>query len=158
MSATYVQIQIRGANVTIIDSQVYASLIPPPNAATWVVTAAGDGTFVFTDQAGGQVLAAPSTDPGTQAVVAPAGAPLQVSSWTLAKFSDEDGDDETQIKDLAELDSGFYTIQDPGSAAFLFRNASEDKSLNPKFVGFPRIAGDGPYELVIQVVGDDSGA
>ncbi|QMU68146.1 hypothetical protein [Streptacidiphilus sp. P02-A3a] len=153
MSDPLVQIQIRGAGVAIINGTVYAALIAPPNAATWVASSGPDGSTVFTDQASGLVLSAQSTDPGTQAVVTPSGT-APISSWNVVRYADEQGDDATPIKDAGELVSGYYTLQDPASGTYLFRNGIEDRSLRPKFVGFPSYQGDGEYELVIQVVGD----
>ncbi|WP_194904424.1 I66 family serine proteinase inhibitor [Catenulispora rubra] len=147
-----VHISIRGADVAIINGQVYASIIAPPNATTWIASSADDGTIQFTDQAGGLVLGAPSLDPGTQAVVAPVDAGLAVSSWTLTRYSDDAEDDASPIKDASEITSGYYAIQEPGTGEFLFRNQIEDRSLMPKRVALqPSGADQGP--LVIQVVG-----
>lgn len=154
MSNPVVQIQIRGAGVVILDNRVYAALIPPPNTASWVVTPGPGGSVVFTDQSSGLVLAAPATDPGTQAIVIPAPVPAAVTSWRLMGYSDDEGDDAVAINDPSQLQSGYYTIEDPGSGNFLFRNLVEDRSLLPKFVGFPRTQGDVPSELVIQIVGE----
>ena len=159
MSDPLVQIQINGANLVIVNQQVYAALLPTPGAATWVVTAGPDGSLVLTDQASGQVLsdAGEAAGSGMQqaspAVIAPAGSGLAVSSWNLVQFADGDGDDATAIKDPGQLESGYYTIQDPSSGNFLFRNRIEDRSLLPKYVGL-QDPSDGPFELVIQVVSD----
>lgn len=77
--------------------------------------------------------------------------PLPVTSWNLVQYSDSDGDDATAIKDPAQLESGYCTIQDPGTGNFLFRKRIEDRSLLPKYVGL-QDPSNGPYELVIQVV------
>jgi len=148
-----VHISIRGADVAIINGQVYAAIISPPNATTWIASSADDGTIRFTDQASGLVLSVPSLDAGTQAVVAPAGAHLPVSSWTVTQYSDDSEDDPAPIKDASELTSGYYSIQEPGSGELLFRNRIEDYSLMPKRVALqPSEMDQGP--LVIQVVGD----
>lgn len=157
MSDTLVQIQVRGANLVIINQQVYAALLPTPGPATWVVTAGPDGALVFTDQASGLVLsdagstAGQGADRPSPAIVAPAGSGLPVTSWNLVQFSDDDGDDAAEVKDPSQLTSGYYTIQDPGTGNFLFRNQIEDRSLMPKYVGLqdPSLGG---FELVIQVV------
>ncbi|WP_194893179.1 hypothetical protein [Catenulispora pinisilvae] len=159
MSDTLVQIQIHGASVCIINQQVYATLLPGnPGAATWVVTAGPDGSLVLTDQASGLVLSDASTTGGSglsrpsPAIVAPAGSGLPVISWNFVGFSDEDGDDAAAIKDPGQLTSGYYTIQDPGSGNFLFRNMVEDRSLLPKYVGLQDPSQGGPFELVVQVI------
>jgi hypothetical protein len=157
MSDPLVQIQINGANLVIINQQVYAALLPTPGAATWVVTAGPDGSLVFTDQASGLVLSDASTTGGSgmqrdsPAVIAPSGSGLPVTSWNLVQFSDDDGDDATGVTDPSQLQSGYYTIQDPGSGNYLFRNRIEDRSLLPKYVGLQDPSG-GPFELVIQVI------
>ena len=157
MSGPLVQIQINGANLVIINQQVYAALTSPPGTATWVVTAGPDGSLVFTDQASGLVLSDASTSAGgglsrtSPAVVAPADAGLPVTSWNLVQYSDDEGDDAAPIKDPSRLESGYYTLQDPGSGNFLFRNQIEDRSLLPKYVGL-QDPSQGPYELVIQLV------
>lgn len=157
MSDPLVQIQINGANLAIINQQVYATLLPTPGAATWVVTPGPDDSVVLTDQASGMVLSDASTTAGggmdrpSPAMIAPAGSGLPVTSWNLVQFSDDDGDDATPISDPSQLVSGYYTVQDPGSGNFLFRNRIEDRSLLPKYVGLQNPS-NGPYELVIQVV------
>jgi hypothetical protein len=159
MSDPLVQIQNNGANLVIINQQVYAALLPTPGAATWVVTSGTDGTLVLTDQASGLVLSDASTAAGSglqrpsPAVIAPDGSGLPVTSWNLVGFSDDDGDDAAAITDPSQLTSGYYTIQDPGSGNFLFRNQVEDRSLLPKYVGL-QDPSNGPFELVIQVVSD----
>jgi hypothetical protein len=154
LSNHLVQIQIRGANLAIINGTVYAALIAPPNATTWVASSGPDGSIVLADQASGFVLSAQSSDPGTQAVAISVDDDVPITSWNIVQFSDDEGDGATPIKDPGELTSGYYTIQDPASGAYLYRNAIEDRSLRPKFVGFPSYLGDGPFELVIQVVSD----
>lgn len=157
MSDPHVQIQINGANLVIINQQLYAALLPAPGAATWIVTTGPDGSLVFTDQASGMVLSDASTAAGSgmdrpsPAVIAPAGSGLAVTSWNLVQYSDSAGDDATPVKDPAQLESGYYTIQDPGSGNFLFRNQVEDRSLLPKYVGL-QDPSNGPYELIIQIV------
>jgi len=157
VSDTLVQIQVNGASLAIINQQVYATLLPNPGAATWVVTAGPDGSLILTDQASGLVLSDASTSSGqgmdrsSPAVIAPAGSGLSVTSWNLVGFSDDEGDDSTPVSDPSQLQSGYYTIQDPGSGNFLFRNRIEDRSLLPKYVGL-QDPSNGPYELVIQVV------
>ncbi len=160
MSDPLVQIQINGAYLVIINQQVYAALLPTPGPATWVVTAGPDGSFVFTDQASGLVLSDAGTSAGTglqrpsPAIVAPAGSGLPVTSWNLVQFSDDEGDDAAAVKDPSQLTSGYYTIQDPGSGNFLFRNQIEDRSLLPKYVGLQDPSQGGPFELVVQVLPD----
>jgi hypothetical protein len=155
---TLMQIQINGANLAIINQQVYAALLPTPGAATWVVTAGEDGSLVFTDQASGLVLsdatstASSGMDRPSPAIIAPDGAGLPIASWNLTQFSDDDGDDATAVQDPGELQSGYYAIQDPGSGNYLFRNRIEDRSLLPKYVGL-QDPSNGPFELVVQVVG-----
>ena len=157
MSDLLVQIQINGANLVIINQQVYAALLPTPGPATWVVTPGPDGSLVLTDHASGLVLSDASTEGGagmnrsSPAIIAPNGSGLPVTSWNLVQFSDDDGDDPAAIKDPDQLESGYYTIQDPASGNFLFRNQIEDRSLLPKYVGL-QDQSQGPYELVIQVV------
>ncbi|HEV2637862.1 MAG TPA: hypothetical protein VGX23_22100 [Actinocrinis sp.] len=158
MSDPLVQIQINGASVCIINQQVYATLLPgSPGAATWVVTTGPDGSFTLTDQASGLVLSDASTTAGSglgqpsPAIVAPAGSGLPVTSWNFVGFSDDDGDDAAPIKDPGQLTSGYYTIQDPDSGNYLFRNQIEDRSLRPKYVGL-QDPSQGPFELVVQVV------
>ena len=157
MSDTLVQIQINGANVVIIGQQVRADLAGMYGVATWRVTAGPNGSLVFTDQASGMVLSDASTTAGagpaqpSPAVIAPAGSSLPVTFWNVVGYSDGDGDDATAIKDPSQLSSGYYTIQDPGSGNFLFRNRIEDRSLLPKYVGL-QDPSQGPFELVIQVV------
>lgn len=149
-----VQISIHGAPVVIISNQVYAALVPPPNATTWVASAGPGGTLVFADQASGLVLGAPDTDPGTQAVAAPPGAPLAVASWQVTEFSDDDEDDPKPVTDPGQLQSGYYSIQAPDGGGILYRNRIEDRSLLPKRVALQSPGQDqGP--LIIQVVGDD---
>ncbi|HEX4833904.1 MAG TPA: hypothetical protein VH478_22755 [Trebonia sp.] len=155
---TLVQVQVNGANLGIVNQQVYAGLLPSyPGAATWVVSAGPDGSLILTDQASGLVLSDASTDASggmdrpSPAIIAPAGSGLPVTSWNLVQFSDDDGDDATPVSDPSELTSGYYTIQDPGSGNFLFRNRIEDRSLNPKYVGL-QDPSNGPFELVIQVI------
>jgi hypothetical protein len=158
VSDPLVQIQINGAFLAIINQQVYAALISPPNPATWVVTAGPDGSLIFTDQASGLVLSDASTTAGSgtsrpsPAIIAPAGSGLPVTSWNLVGFSDDDGDDAAPVKDPSQLSSGYYTIQDPGSGNFLYRNQIEDRSLLPKYVGLQDPSDGGQFELVIQVV------
>jgi hypothetical protein len=159
VSDPLVQIQINGANLVIVNQQIYAALIPQPGAATWVVTAGPDGSLVFTDQASGLVLSDASTSAGSgtsrtsPAIVAPAGSGLPVTSWNVVQYSDDEGDDAAPVKDPSQLESGYYTLQDPGSGNFLFRNQIEDRSLMPKYVGL-QDPSQGPYELVIRVVSD----
>jgi hypothetical protein len=124
-----VQISIRGANVAIINGKVYAAIVPPPNAATWIVGQGPGGTITFTDQASGFLLSVPATDLGTQAQASPTTAATAVTSWNLTEFSDEDGDDGSPVEDPAQLASGFYSIQDPASGNYLFRN--RDRGLLP---------------------------
>ena len=158
MSDPLVQIQINGANLVIINQQVYAAILSTPGPATWVVTAGPDGSVIFTDQASGLVLSDASSTAGSgisqpsPAVIAPAGSGLPVTSWNLVQFSDDDGDNAAPVKDASQLDSGYYTIQDPGSGNFLFRNRVEDRSLMPKYVGLQDPSQGGGFELVIQVV------
>lgn len=159
MSDPLVQIQINGASLCIINQQVYATLLPGnPGTATWVVTAGPAGSLVLTDQASGLVLSDASSDAGSgasrpsPAVIAPPGAGLPVTSWNLVQFSDEDGDDAAAIQEPSQLTSGYYTIQDPGSGNFLFRNLIEDRSLMPKYVGLQDPSRSGAFELVVQVV------
>jgi hypothetical protein len=158
VSDPLVQIQINGASLAIINQQVYAALLPGnPSPATWVVTAGPGGSLILTDQASGLVLSDASTTAGSglqkssPAVIAPAGSGLPVTSWNLVGFSDDEGDDSTPVSDPSQLSSGYYTIQDPGSGNYLFRNQIEDRSLLPKYVGL-QDPSNGPYELVIQVV------
>jgi len=157
VSDVLVQIQINGANLVIINQQVYAALLPTPGAATWVVTADSGSSIIFTDQASGMVLSDASAGVGSglsrpsPAIIAPAGSGLPVTSWNLVQFSDADGDDAAPLKDPSQLVSGYYTIQDPGSGNFLFRNQIEDRSLMPKYVGLQDPSQSGPFELVIQV-------
>ena len=157
MSDVLVQIQINGANLVIINQQVYAALLPTPGAATWVVTADSGGSIIFTDQASGMILSDASASAGSglsrpsPAIIAPAGSELPVTSWNLVQFADADGDDAAPLKDPSQLVSGYYTIQDPGSGNFLFRNQIEDRSLMPKYVGLQDPSQSGPFELVIQV-------
>jgi hypothetical protein len=156
--APVVQIQINGSNLVIINQQVYAAILPTPGPASWVVTAGPDGSFVFTDQASGLVLSDASSTAGSgvnqqsPAVIAPPGSGLPVTSWDIVGFSDDDGDDAAPVKDPSQLESGYYTIQDPGSGNFLFRNQIEDRSLMPKYVGRQDPSQGGGFELVIQVV------
>ena len=128
------QIRIRDGNVVIINSQIYAALISPPNATTWIATAADNGTIQFTDQASGQILAAPSTDPGTQAVASPPGVALPVTTWLVTQYSDSSEDDPAPVKDPSQLTSGYYAIQEPSSGEFLYRYQIEDYSVLPKRV------------------------
>jgi hypothetical protein len=157
MSDPLAQIQINGANLVIINQQIYAALLPTPGPATWVVTAGPNGSLILTDQASGLVLSDASTTAGSglqkpsAAIIAPAGAALPVTSWNLVQFSDDDGDGAAPIKDPSQLESGYYTIQDPNSGNFLFRNQIEDRSLLPKYVGL-QDPSQGPFELVIRVV------
>lgn len=148
-----VQITIRGANLAIIGGRAFAALIPPPSAATWIVTGAKDGAIQFTDQASGQVLSVPDTDIGTQAVVAPADSGAAATSWIVTRFSDDEGDDATVITDPSQLDSGYYTLQEPRTGEFLARNYIEDRSLLPKRVALQNRDDPSQYELVIRVVG-----
>jgi hypothetical protein len=50
-----INITIRGAGAgaAIIGGGIYAALITPPNATTWIASAGPDGTIAFTDQASG---------------------------------------------------------------------------------------------------------
>ena len=157
MSDVLVQIQINGANLAIVNQQIHAALLPTPGPATRVVTPGPDGSLVLTDQAGGLVLSDTGTtvsggmDRPSPAIIAPADAGLPVTSWSLVQYSDDEGDDATAVKDPDRLVSGYYSIQDPGSGNYLFRNRIEDRSLLPKYVGL-QDPNNGPYELVIQVV------
>lgn len=145
-----VQITIRGGSVAIVNNSVYAALISPPNATTWIATAAANGTIQFTDQASGLILAAPDTDPGTQAVAAPPGAGLPVTSWLVTQYSDSSEDDPEPVKDPSQLTSGYYAIQEPSTGEYLFRNRIEDYSLLPKRVALQSSDLDqGP--LILQV-------
>jgi len=160
-TGTLVQIQINGANLGIVNQQVFAGIMPgSPAAATWVATAGRNGSLVLTDQASGLVLSDASTTGGTgldrssPAIVAPPGSGLPVTSWNLVQFSDDDGDGATPVKDPSQLRSGYYTIQDPGSGNFLFRNQVEDRSLLPKYVGLQDPSSQGPFELIMQVLAD----
>jgi hypothetical protein len=153
MSDPLVQITIRGASAAIINNTVYAAIINPPNATTWIATAVSNGTIRFTDQASGLALSSPDTKTGTQAIVAPPGSGLPVTSWTVVQFSDDDGDDATSVTDPSQLTSGYYTIQEPGTGEYLFRNRIEDYSIRPKVVALQPPDDSGAYELVIQVVG-----
>ena len=155
-----VRISIRGGDLVIIDSQVYAVLIGPPEATTWFAGSADDGTIRFTDQSGGLVLGTWTTGPGAPAVVAPAAAGLAVGSWSVTRYGAraEAGPDPTPaeqpgpIKDLTRLTSGYYAIQEPNTGAYLYRNRIEDLSLMPKQVALqPGSPDQGP--LLIQVVG-----
>jgi hypothetical protein len=151
--SSLVQLSIRGGDVAIINKSVFAALMSPPNATTWVATAAGGGTIQFADQASGLVLGVPNTDVGTQAVATPSGSGAAASSWIVTEFSDDSGDDATPITDPAELTSGFYTLQEPGTQEFLYRNRIEDYSLMPKRVALQNVDSPGSYELIIRVVG-----
>jgi hypothetical protein len=149
-SSPLVQITIRGGAVAIIDGSIYAALISPPNATTWIATAADGGTIQFTDQASGLILAAPNAAPGTQAVAAPPGAGMPVTSWLVTQFSDSSEDEPAPVKDPSQLTRGYYAIQEPSSGEFLFRNRIEDYSLMPKRVGLQETGLDqGP--LIFQV-------
>jgi hypothetical protein len=146
-----VQISIRGGNVGIVSNKIYAALVDGlPATTTWIVTAADNGTLQFTDQASGLILGAPDTNVGTQAIAAaPAG--IAVASWSVTEFSDEDEDDPEPIKDPSQLTTGYYTITEPSTGEFLFRNPVEDYSLRPKVVALQSADKDqGP--LVIKVV------
>jgi hypothetical protein len=153
MSDPLVQITISGASVAIINNSVYAAIISPPNATTWIATAGPSGTIVLTDQASGLVLSAPDTEPGTQAVAAPPGAGLPVTAWSLVEYSDDSGDDAAPVTDPGKITSGFYAIATPDGQSFLFRNRIEDRSLLPKVVAL-QPGGQGTYDLIIQVTGD----
>jgi hypothetical protein len=147
-----VQISIRGGNVGIVSNKIYAALLDGvPATTTWIVTAADDGTLVFTDQASGLVLGAPDTNAGTQAV-ATADSGIPVTSWSVTAYSDEDEDDPDPIKDPSQLTTGYYAIQEPSTGEFLFRNPVEDYSLRPKVVAL-QAAGQDQGPLVIKVVG-----
>lgn len=148
-----VQLSIRGGDVVIINNSVFAAIVAPPNATTWVATPAGGGTIQFTDQASLQVLSVPDTDVGTQAVARPAIATPFGGSWIVTQYSDDSGDDATPVTDPAELTSGFYTLQEPSTREFLSRNRIEDYSIRPKQVALQDADGPGSYELVIRVVG-----
>lgn len=143
-----VQLSIRGSDVVIIDQRVFAAIISPPNATTWVATTVNDVTIQFTDQASGLVLSVLNTDAGSPAVVQPS-----KSSWIVTQFSDDSGDDATSITDPAELISGFYTLQEPSTQRYLARNRIEDLSLLPKRVALQDVDNPDSYELVIRVVG-----
>lgn len=145
-----VQITIRGAGLAIISNSIYAALISPPNATTWIATPAADGTIQFTDQASGLILGAPDTDAGTQAVAAPPGAGLPVASWLVTQYSDSSEDDPEPVEDPGQLTSGYYAIQEPSTRQYLFRNQIEDYSLLPKRVALqPNGLDQGP--LILQV-------
>jgi hypothetical protein len=143
-----VQLSIRGGDVVIISNSVFAAIVPPPNATTWVATAAVGGTIRFADQASGLVLSVPDTDVGTLAVATPSD-----GSWIVTEYSDDSGDDATSVTDPAELTSGFYTLQEPNTRVFLYRNRIEDYSLRPKRVALQDPDSADSYELVIRVVG-----
>lgn len=156
MSDTLVQIQINGANLVIIGQQVRADLAGMYGVATWKVTVGPNSSLVFTDQASGMVLsdtgiASSSPAQPSSAVIAPAGSGLPVTSWNVVGYSDSDGDNATAIKDPSQLTSGYYTVQDPGSGKFLFRNQIEDRSLLPKSVCL-QDPSQGSFELVMLVV------
>jgi hypothetical protein len=147
-----VQISIRGADAAIINNQVYAALIQPPNATTWIATPIGDGTIRFTDQASGLILGTPDTDPGTQAYVTTPGSGAAITSWTVRQYSDDIEDDPVAITDPTQLTSGYYSLQAPGTGEYLYRNQIEDYSLIPKRIALqPPGLDQGP--LIIQVVG-----
>ena len=149
-----VQLSIRGGDVAIINKSVFATIFAPPNAATWVVATAVDGgTIRFADQASGLVLGVPNTDVGTQAVATPSGSGVAASSWIVTEYSDDSGDDATPITDPAQLTSGFYTLQEPGTQEFLSRNRIEDYSLTPKRIALQPVDSPDSYELIIRVVG-----
>jgi hypothetical protein len=136
--------------VAIINGQIYAAIISPPNATSWIASAAANGTIQFADQASGLILSAPSTDPGTQAMAASPGSGLPVTSWQVTEYTDDTEDDPTPVTDPSQLASGYYAIQEPSSGEFLFRNQIEDRSLMPKRVALqPSGLDQGP--LIIQV-------
>jgi hypothetical protein len=129
-----INITIRGAGVAIIGGGIYAALITPPNATTWIASAGPDGTIAFADQASGLVLSAPSTDPGTQATATPPGLPAAVTARRVVQYSDSSADEPTPVTDPSQLSSGFYAILVPGTQQYLYRNRIEDLSLMPKRV------------------------
>ena len=150
--SSLVQISIRGGNVAIINQSVFAALIQPPNGATWIASAGPNGTIRFTDQASGLVLSVPDTNVGTQAQVTPPGAPVAASSWIVTEFSDGDGDDPSPTTDPTQLNSGYYTLQEPSTGEYLSRNRIEDYSLMPKRVALQAQDSPGQFELIIRVV------
>ena len=147
-----VQLSIRGGDVVIVNQSVYAAIVGPPNATTWVPVAASGGTIQFLDQASGLALSVPNTDVGTQAVAAPPSS-TAAWSWIVTEYSDDSADDATPITDPANLTSGFYTLQEPSTREYLARNQIEDRSLLPKRVALQAADGPDSYELVIRVVG-----
>ena len=147
-----INITIRGAGVAIIDAQIYAIVMPPPNAATWVASTGPAGTLVFADQASGAVLSARSTDPGTQATATPPRVFAAVYAWSVTAYSDSSEDDPTPVTDPSQLTSGYYAIRVPGTRQYLYRNMNEDRSLAPKRVTVqPDGLDQGP--LLLQVSG-----
>jgi hypothetical protein len=128
-----VQMQIRGANVAIIEGEVFAVTFAPPSATTWIAKC-HLGKVRFIDQASGFVLCTRDTEPGTQAIVQPPGFTVAVHQWLVTRYNDSAEDDPVPVESPSQLDPGYYAIREPVTGLYLYPNQSEDLSVRPKVV------------------------
>jgi hypothetical protein len=139
------QISIGGSPLTIIDGQIYALLIPDMGEpATWTATS---GTLIqFTDRASGRILSVPDASEGIQAAATVRQVFAPVAAWIVARV-DSDGNP-SPVTEVT--DSGFYSLQAPGTDLVLSRREVEDYSIRPKaaVLGNP----DSRWQLIIQLV------
>jgi hypothetical protein len=139
------QISIGGSPLAIIDGLIYAMLVPDmAEAATW--TATSGALIQFTDQASGRLLSVPDASAGTQAAATVPQLYAPVTAWTVA-ILDDDGDP-SPVTEITQ--SGFYTIQAPGTELLLSRREVEDYSIRPKQVVLAEP--DTRWPLVIQCI------
>jgi len=139
-SPEVVVISAQGAPLADIDQKVFATLLPVPPPAEFVVTPVSGGVQL-TDRATGGVVYAPDTEPLTQLALAPAGHAPANSVWILR---DAGGN----ILDSIPA-SGAYELELKGTGQYMGRAPNEDRSLLPKRVvllpaGYP------PYVLTVE--------
>ena len=128
-----VQIQIRGANVAIIEGELFAVMFPPPSATTWIAKC-HLGKVRFIDQASGFVLCTRGTEPGTQAIVQPPGFTVAVHQWLVTRYNGSGDDDAVPVEAPSQLDPGFYAIREPTTGLYLYANDVDDLSTRPKLL------------------------
>jgi hypothetical protein len=130
-SEPLVQIQIHGANVAIIEGELFAVTFPPPSATTWIAKC-HLGKVRFIDQASGFVLCTRDTEPGTQALVQPPGFAVAVHQWLVTRYSGSAAGESVPVEAPSQLDPGFYAIREPVTGLYLYANQIDDLSIQPK--------------------------
>ncbi|MDG4856598.1 hypothetical protein P8605_00140 [Streptomyces sp. T-3] len=145
-----VRITANGANVAVIDSKLFAALLPEPYPqAGWDLHQGGEGRIQLQEQGTGRYLSVPNTEPlATQAEVTSTDANTPNSQWIAYRLNEDDS--KTQTDKI--LESGMVMLKLAGTDLYLGRNLVEDRSLNPKRLVLTSEK-DGQTQLIFQVQG-----